>query len=173
MALGATVKPDLTTPGVYSLPVSNADCWHTLVSNPEATETEALTSGVANKPYAVTAATNFPMEVGSKGTFLAVALKYAVDTLAATLTAPIIRVFGKDKNGIWHLLKDAAGDDEVTLTIVDAKDVYTSATLRLTRPKVFDCQGSLLVMVCVQTAFNASAGTESNSEIIGKILNSR
>lgn len=173
MTLAATVKPDLTTPGVYSLPVSNADCWHTLVENPDATEAEALTTGVANKPYAVTASTNRKMEVGSKGTYLAVALKYAVDTLGATLTSPIIRVFGRDKNGIWHTLKDAGGSDEVTLTIVDAKDVYTSATMRITVPKVFDCQGSLEVMVCVQTAFNASAGTETNSEIIGKILNSR
>lgn len=178
MPLADTVKtgniPSARDQMVY--PGSISCNWVELVSDPENLETEAIVGSTAQRPGNVGSGVavnsdNRLLEVGSKGTHLLLALKYDKDAVPSV--DPVVRVFGRDHDQQWHVLFNNAGTPSSSPTLVTAAstDCYLDADYKITTVHQFDVQGSLYVLVCVQTAF--AADITAGSAILGKILNSR
>lgn len=157
-----------------SYPASVQSAWQTICTAPDAVEddTDVVAGGKVVKPELITRAAQKRLEVGPYATHLLVALKYNDD--ATSSADPVIRVFGKDPNGIWHNLYDNGGTPafEVTLATAETTDPISDG-YRITTPKQFDLQGSTQVIVAIQTAFAVSGGTANDSEILVKVINSR
>lgn len=170
----AAISVEPAEQSYYSRQVVSASNWVLAHSAPDAVESDSgvVIGGKVVKPGAITRAAVYDVKINNKASTLLVALKYNEDT--STLTAPVIRVFGKDASGIWHVLKSGS-DDEVTLAVDAATDPVTtvvSTDYRISVPVSFDLQGSQVIRIGVQTAFNASSGTETDSEILVKGLTS-
>ncbi len=131
--------------------------------------TDNSTASVTN-PGAITRTTLHDLEVQNRGTTLLLCMKYD-DGHATITTSPVIQAFGRDTNGVYHKLKNAAGTHEITLTAVGltaATDVHDGTYLYTDTIEV-DLDGAKFVRVAIKTAFNGS-GDDSLSYLLGKTL---
>jgi len=168
----AIVQPD--TLKDLSYPCGYQSDWVVVCTAPDAVESDTgvVVSGKVVKPGAIVRATQARFKVEARATSLLVALKYNSDV--GTPTAPVVRIFGRDRNGVWHVLKTAAGAHEITLTVAVTTDALSDdGAYKVTTPVEVDCEGSLEVIVGVQTAFAAGSGTATDSEILVKPKNNR
>lgn len=176
MALADTVFPAVQPSFVTELnfPAGVQCDWAVLCDAPDAldNDTGVIVGGKVVKPGAITRAAQRLYHVSAQGTSLLVALKYNADV--GTPTDPVVRVFGRDRNGWWHVLRDSSGASELTIDVDTALDTLsTDATHKITEPVEVDLDGSVDVIVAVQTAFAASSGTVNDSALIAKLKNNR
>lgn len=168
MAVGKVeiaIKPD--TVGRLSYPVSIQSDWVASCTAPDANDAPAIVASKAVKPGAIVREEQNLIQIDCRATSLMVALKY--DPGISGETAPVVRVFGRDTNKVWHLLRDKDANVELTLVIDKTTDVFNdAATFQYTFPVEVDLDGSAEVMVVIQTAFNVSGGDKTNSEIVVK-----
>lgn len=176
MALSATVQPT-TRPenhGRVDYPCPIQSDWQTLCDAPDVVESDSgvVETGKVVKPGAIVRAAQRKMRLGGMATKLLVALKYNHD--ATPNADPVVRIFGRDLAGNWHVLRNSSGSSELTIATAVATDaVDDDGDYRITSPIEVDVEGSYEVIVGVQTAFNVSAGTKTDSAILGKIVSNR
>lgn len=172
MALSATVeaavrpKPQGAPLVTYNAKIQSD--WVMVCNAPETVESDSgvVVGGKVVKPGAIVRSAQRYFRPQARATQIAVALKY--DVGISVETSPVVRAFGRDANGLWHVLQGASASTEVTLTIALATDTITSDGLyKITTPKYFDLDGSDLVIIAIQTAFDCT-GTKTNSEILVK-----
>ena len=173
MAVGTVtpaIAPDHPSE-VVSYPASIVSAWGTACDAPETAESgDAVSGGKVVRPGSITRSEQKLVRLQSAATRMLISLIYADD--ATPSTDPVVRVFGRDKNGVWHLLADDDGNVELTLTTAAATDVLDDdATYHRTTPISVDLQGSVEVIVTVQTAFAVSGGSTDGSEIQVKLIN--
>lgn len=173
MALSTTVDVAVANHGKQLVSqVAIQSDWVSLVTAPETAETgDAVETSKVVRPGAITRSDQRILKINSRGTNLLVMLKYNAD--GTPNADPVLRIFGRDKNGQWHLLQTTASTPsvEATITTAVATDVQNDAgTYKFTTPVEVDLQGSLEVMVTVQTAFNVSGGTKTDSELLVKVV---
>ena len=148
--------------------------WAVICTAPNAVEADAdvVAGGKVVRPGSITRAAQSRVMAGAQGTSLLVALKYNSDV--GTPTSPVVRIFGRDREGVWHVLKTSAGAHEITVTVAVATDtVSEDGTYKVTTPIEVDLEGSAEVIVAVQTAFAAGSGTATGSALIAKFKNNR
>lgn len=172
MALADTLKA-IIRPVAQSVPlfvhsVGLQSDWQTLCTAPNVVEADSgvVVSSKVVKPGAITRAAQAKWQPSGKCARLAVALRYNSDV--GTPTSPVVRAFGKDGNGVWHVLQDASGGTEITVTVATTTDVVQSTAYKITKPVYFLLDGALEVIVAIQTAFAASSGTVNDSSLLGK-----
>lgn len=168
------VRPD--NHGDLSFPVGTQSDWVVACSAPQVAEPDAnvIVGGKVVRPGAITRATQSIVNVNNKGTTLLVALEYNADV--GTPTAPIVRVFGKDKNGRWTALRDNSVPPiyEVPLTLATASDVISDdGTRKVSVPVEFDIQGNSAVLVAIQGAFAVTTGTATDAKVLVKLKSNR
>lgn len=173
MALAATQVadpiPKAQGGAAYTYPTGIQSSWQTVCTAPDTAESgDAVSGGKVIKPSAITRDDQALWRPQGKCTSVGVALKYNSDV--GTPTSPVVRVFGKDSNGLWHVLQDTSGSTEVTLTVATTTDTVQSTAYKITTPKFFDLDGSEEIIVAVQTAFSAVSGTVNDSQILVKGL---
>jgi hypothetical protein len=177
MAVGtvdAVVRPDNHSD--LTFPVGTQSDWVVACTAPQVIETDTgvIAGGKVVKPGAITRTTQNLINVNNKGTTLLVALQYNADV--GTPTSPVIRVFGRDKAGLWHLLKDTSTPPvtEVTLTLATATDVVSADGLsKISLPVEFDLQGSFAVIVAIQGSFAVTTGTATDAKVLVKLKSNR
>jgi hypothetical protein len=169
MALGTSVdmicRPDAHGSRVY--PVGLQTDWQTSTPLISDLSTADNSGNSILDPAASGRATERPHKVNGRGTTLLVCVKYD-DGHTAIVTSPVIQLFGKDKNGVYHKLKNAAATHELTLTCAPITDV-TDGTWRYSDAVEVDLDGSMEVVGLVKTAFNGD-GTDALSYLIAKTL---
>lgn len=156
-----------------SYPCAIQSDWQAVCTAPETVESDSgvVISSKVVRPGNITRADQSLFYPNGRGTKLLVALKY--DVGISVETSPIVRVFGRDHNGIWHVLQGPSASTEVTLTMALTTDAITTDGLyKITTPVEFELDGSEAVIVAIQTAFNGT-GTKTNSEILVKLKNNR
>jgi len=168
------VRPD--NHGDLSFPVGTQSDWVVACTAPQVVEPDAnvIVGGKVVRPGAITRNTQSIINVNNKGTTLLVAFEYNADV--GTPVAPIVRVFGKDKNGRWTSLRDNSAPAlyEVPLTLATATDVVSDDGLRkLSVPVEFDLQGNAAVLVAIQTAFSVGSGTATDAKVLVKLKSNR
>jgi hypothetical protein len=164
MALGTPVLQSCTPPnqGAVTYTGQFLAVWQTICTDPTASDGNPVL-----KPGSLTRAALSIFKPNGKGKTLLVRMKY--DPGVTGVTSPIIQVFGRDHNGIWMNLPDAAASITSTLTATVGTDVQNDdGTFSYTPPKSFDLLGCVDVLVCVKTAFAASGGTINNSTLEAK-----
>lgn len=166
----ASIRPVAQGTPVITHPIGVQSDWQTVCTAPEAAESDSgvVSGGKVVKPSGIVRAAQARWRPQGKCTSIAVALRYNSDV--GTPTSPVVRVFGMDDNGVWHVLQDTAGSTEVTLTVATTTDTVQSTAYKVTTPKYFDLDGSVEVIVAVQTAFAAVSGTVNDSTLIVKGL---
>ena len=144
--------------------------WVVMCSEPEAVEADSgvVVGGKVVAPGLITRSGQRWVRTNGLGTKLLVAHRRNAD--ATTLTSPVVRIFGRDRNGVIHPLANAAGSTELTIALSATLDVVGGDGLVTSQPISVALDGSFEVIVAVQTAFNATAGTETDSTIIGKVV---
>jgi len=148
--------------------------WFTICTAPDAIDDSAsgaIAGGKVVRPDLIDRAAQTVISPGPSGTHLLIALKYNTD--AGTLTDPVVRCFGCDRNGLWYNLVDGSNNIELTIATAPTTDPLSGDTYKLTKPIIVDMRGAFQVIVAVQTAFAAVTGTVADSELLGKIINSR
>jgi hypothetical protein len=170
MAIGELVRAK-TSPDVnseMSYPVGLQSDWVVICTAPNAAESgDAVVSGKVVRPGSIVREDQHRFQPSGRGTTLLVALKYDVGVSAPTV--PVVRVFGRDQNDIWHILRDAAALEELPVTLDVTLDAINDAgSFKITTPVEVDLDGSIEVIVAVQTAFSAT-GTVTNSELLAKV----
>lgn len=164
----AEVRPVPMGSPVITHAVGIQSDWQTVCTAPETVESDAnvVSGGKVVRPGAIVRAAQARWRPQGKCTSVAVALKYNDDV--GTPTSPVVRVFGRDQNDVWHALQDTTGSTEVTLTVATSTDAVQEDGYKVTVPKFFDLDGSVEIIVAIQTAFAASSGTVNDSTVIVK-----
>lgn len=104
------------------------------------------------------------------GTSLILRVKYPANL--ATITNPIVSVFGVDDDLAFHKLTNAAGATTSTLTLNTSTD-DTDGTWdysQVVQSSIFDLQGSKYFIVVISTALNGTVGDPTTSRIQYKIV---
>lgn len=164
------IPRDLLQAGKFVYLTSIQSDWGTANSAPETVDTTYLTN-----PSTLISGNNARIIPTKLGTSLLVRCKYD-DGTAGTLTSPIIKVFGVDNNGAFHLLKNSASTpaNTATLTLAPSTDV-TDGTYKysdVTSSHAFDLQGSKFFIVVISTALASTepADVLNNSTIEYKVV---
>lgn len=149
-------------------PASVTSPWTVICSAPDVAESGDSLAGtkVVKPSHLITRSGQNELLVGSQGTLMAMMLKY--NDGVTSPTSPVVRVFGKDRNGLWCLIADDDGNVEHTLTI-DANTDVRDDDHHYTLPVRLDMNGATAVAVGIQTAFGGT-GTTDDSEILVKIM---
>lgn len=143
MPLGADVKPH---------------DWQTICDAPEVAETSSRWLN----PSAVDRAEQHQLIVNPLFGRLAFRLQYNSDNIGPT--GPVCIVWGKFADGHWERLRNAAGDDTITITIDTVNDLYIGSMRATDSVEVF-LRGASTVLCTVKTAYTASGGTLTDSII--------
>jgi hypothetical protein len=148
-----------------SLDITTADT--TNLTNPSAAITSALTTLGKTDP------SNSRVVAIEPGTNLILRLKY--NTSLSTVTDPVVKVFGIDKSGKFHFLKNLSGSAAITITTSASDDGdadVRDSSFRYTdvaSTSIVDLQGSTYFLMVVSTALNGT-GTKSTARIQYKIV---
>lgn len=175
MALGTTKKADITQDHrqhvVYP---SDYGCrWDAVCTAPHVAESgDAVSGGKVVKPGAIDRAEQRMYRPQGMGNRLLVALRYSPDV--GTVTSPVVKIFGQDRDGgVWHVLRAEDGSVLHTLSVDTANDVVQDDGYAVTNPVEVLLDGSVNVIVAVETAFDAASGTKDNASIIVKTVSAR
>lgn len=172
MAIGAKVEcSPISEAGVLKhYPSGFQSDWVTCCDEPETVEADSgvVVGGKVVKPGNITRAAQHWIGVGSIGSKLLVAHRRNVD--ATTLTSPVVRIFGRDRNGVVHALRASDGSTELTITLSATLDAIDATGYLVSQPVIVSLDGSVEAIVTVQTAFNATGGTETDSTLIAKVV---
>ncbi len=168
MPLGTTIENGRVHPlsGVVVQSLTNR--WQTVVraGGPALLDNASITDPTTQIVRDTTSI--FSRQAG--GTILLIRLGY--DDALASITNPVIRVFGRTGDDAWQELPDAAGNSAITLTTAASVDA-TDGTLKYTKAVVaahsVDCLGCEEILIGVQTVL-AGTGVVNNSIIQVKAL---
>lgn len=153
--------------GYFCYPSQAQYDWLTLVDAPDVAETgDAVVGGKVVRPGSIVRAEQRLFLPQNRVSKLLIALKYAA---ALTISQePVVRVFGRDSRGQWHLLRDGSGAVELTLAADTADVVDDAGAFKSTEPVEVDIEGSYAVLVAVQTELTGSGAAVNTSEIMVK-----
>jgi len=141
-------------------PISLTSEWLDIHTAPNVVDDATLTA------IAELDTTSIPLNVGGKGTKVMLRLKYD-DGVSSLSASPIIKVFLKDENGLYHFAKDASGSLLLTITPNFTTD-FENGTFGYSDFVEVDMDASIQLVVGVQTAF-AATGTVTTSTIQAKV----
>lgn len=166
-------KYSLTTPTKAGYTVSQRRDWveltQTIVSTLDTTYLTNISSLVGANISAVTSPEVSRLVMLDPGTNLIFRLKYNASLTG--VTNPIIKVYGVDRNGKFHFLKNLSGSQTMTVTVATSTDI-TDGTWKYTNvvaDNIVDTQGSTYFMVVVSTALDGT-GTKTTARLEYKIL---
>ncbi len=167
MALAADITSTKLPSTGHSLPASLTTQWQTLITDGGPAALDAAT--ITNPETQITAATSARFVRLGAGSHILLRLRY--DDGLTSITAPVVKVFGRTGSQPWQLLKNRAGNLSIALTpaATDTEDgtyKYTTADFDL---HAFDCLGCDEILVGIETAL-AGTGTTSNSAIEIKVI---
>lgn len=143
-----------------TIPVSLATDWVSLRDTPATADNGG--SAVTN-PGNVLDTVSPRLGMDRAGTTVQIRLQYPAG--ASISTAPVVQLFGIDRNGVPQRLTDADGNHELTLSAASSDP--TDGTSKWTEAKEVDAQANFQVMVAVKTAL---AGTGiSGAKLLARI----
>ncbi len=143
-------------------PASVTSRWQEIISagGPSVVDDASIT----NPTTQITAAANRIYVLDNN--FSAILLRLGYSSALTTITAPIVKVFGRTGSDVWQVLLTENLTDTATLS-TQSSDV-TDGTLSYTTPSpllhAWDCLGCNQILVGIQTALSGT-GTVSNSVI--------
>lgn len=152
MPIAAAISQnDHQTDGNYTVPVSIASPWNTVIPAGSADDADNAGSDVTNVDTqgAASTGTRVPILRRGRGTYVALRLGYAT----APTTFPVLQVFGRTTGGsgqVWERLADSTGTTDIsfsaTLATTDGTTTYTTSS------NPIDCRGCNEIIVMVKTA---------------------
>ncbi len=174
MALGTNVKSTFDPVPVRGAQMITAQLrsqWATIIDNGglETQDDATVTSPTAE----ITNSTTHIFVAGGRGSTLLLRMKY--DDGLATITDPVVRVFGRHSSADtgWMPLPNSNSTPAITTTISTAATDTEDGTNKwtdVTVDETFALQGCDEVLVGVQTALAASTGDATLSTLEAKVI---
>jgi hypothetical protein len=175
MALGANIQAafGVTPPkaATQTITAQLRSSWATIIDNGglETQDDATVTSPDAE----ITNSTTHILATGGRGSTLLLRMKY--DDGLATITDPVIRVFGRHSSGDtgWMALHNSNSTPAITTTITTAatdNEDGTNKWTEVTADETFPLQGCDEVLVGVQTALAAGGGDPTLSTLEAKVV---
>lgn len=171
-AVGAVANPEVNRSAVAQIGLTTN--WQTVISAGGMVVQDA--ASITSPGFSITSSTRVPMDTRGMGNGVIFRLKY--DSTLATITNPVIKVFGKTgPNGSYQLLRLAAGVTYTVTTAATDADNSTAGvagTFKYTTPNlatdIFDCSGNGIILVGVETILAGTVGSAATATLEAKIV---
>jgi hypothetical protein len=171
-AVGAVANPEVNRSAVAQIGLTTN--WQTIISAGGMTVQDA--ASITSPGFSITSATRVPMDTRGMGSGVIFRLRY--DSTLATITNPVIKVFGKTgPNGAYQLLRLSGGlTYTLTTAATDADNSLpaVAGTFKYTTPNlatdVFNCAGNSIILVGIETILAGTVGSVATATLEAKIV---